>query len=388
MQIAYHKRIFGLDLMRAVAILFVVFSHALWIDPEAAGLGKEVLSLMGVLGVEIFFVLSGFLIGRILLKRYLNHYTLGKAMRYFWIRRWFRTLPNYYLILLVNCAITLYVGRDLPASLWKYFLFLQNAATRMDIFFVESWSLPIEEFTYILAPLLLMGISIRVKSLNRSKLFLWSALFMIFLGLLTKLGYHLWVSKPDMIFWNENLKVVTIYRLDAIFYGFLGAYLAYKLPKLWKQWQWVAALCGAFIILFLNFGIPYFGWFIEGATAFWNVLYLPINSAAILLFLPLLSSWQKAPRLLRVPVTYISVLSYAMYLLHYSVVLQLLKFYFPTDALSPIDKLVYLVAYLLLTCIASLLLYVFYERPMTNLRDSAMITSKYKPESITNSTFY
>ena len=65
MQINYSKRIFGLDIMRAVAILLVVFSHALWIVPEKTGIIPDLLSLSGVIGVEIFFVLSGFLIGRI-----------------------------------------------------------------------------------------------------------------------------------------------------------------------------------------------------------------------------------------------------------------------------------------------------------------------------------
>ena len=142
MQIDYAKRIFGLDLMRAVAILFVVFSHALWIVPELPGLPGELLRLMGVLGVEIFFVLSGFLIGRILLNQFSVAYNKAK-LQYFWVRRWFRTLPNYYLILLLNIAILFYIGRELPDSLWQYFFFLQNAFSAMDIFFTESWSLPI-----------------------------------------------------------------------------------------------------------------------------------------------------------------------------------------------------------------------------------------------------
>ena len=203
--------------MRAVAILFVVFSHALWISPELAGLSKEVLSLMGVLGVEIFFVLSGFLIGRILLKLILMHESLGKAIKYFWIRRWFRTLPNYYLVLLINCAIVLYVGRDLPQSLWKYFFFIQNATSGMDVFFTESWSLPIEEFTYLIAPLLLFVLIRQAKTKQRSKLFFMGTLCMIVLGLVTKIAYHFLVSEPNMNFWNEQLKTVTIYRLDAIF---------------------------------------------------------------------------------------------------------------------------------------------------------------------------
>lgn len=388
MQINYHKRIFGLDLMRAVAILFVVFSHALWIVPELAGLPKEVLSLMGVLGVEIFFVLSGFLIGSILLNILLKHQNLRKPIRYFWIRRWFRTLPNYYLILLVNICITLFIGRSLPDSLWQYFFFLQNATTAMDLFFVESWSLPIEEFTYLIAPLLLALFVIRSKSKNRSRLFLWSTILMLLLGIVAKLGYHYGLSTPNMIYWNENLKAVTLFRLDTIFYGFLGAYLAYKFNRFWEDFKWVMAIGGALALLLINLGVPYFGWFISEQPLFWNVLYLPLNSLAIFMFLPLLSGWKSAPKFILKPVTYISVLSYAMYLLHYSVVLQLLKYFIPTDELSLLDKGVYIVAYLLLTCFASLVLYLLYERPLMNLRDTPSITAKYKPKTVTNSSFY
>lgn len=121
--------------MRAIAILLVVFSHLLWIFPEATGMVQWVLSLGGVMGVEIFFVLSGFLIGRILYRIYISEDFRSGNMMYFFIRRWFRTLPNYYLILLVNIGIVLYLGRELPDTLWKYFFFWQNALAEMNIFY-------------------------------------------------------------------------------------------------------------------------------------------------------------------------------------------------------------------------------------------------------------
>ncbi len=126
--------------MRATAILFVVFSHVLWIFPEASGVFVDLLRLMGVMGVEIFFVLSGFLIGRILFRIFTKETFKPKDLNYFLIRRWFRTLPNYYLALLINIGIVYYFGREQADSLWRYFFFLQNAVDGMDIFFTESWS--------------------------------------------------------------------------------------------------------------------------------------------------------------------------------------------------------------------------------------------------------
>ena len=376
MQIDYSKRIFGLDLMRAVAILFVVFSHALWIMPELPGLPGELLRLMGVLGVEIFFVLSGFLIGRILLKIFKDGYSANQ-MKYFWVRRWFRTLPNYYLILLVNIGILFYVGRDLPDTLWQYFFFIQNAFGAMDIFFTESWSLPIEEYTYLLAPIIGWGFY-KLFKFSPAKSFLYTALLMIFFGFVSKLAYQLSYDGGDMNHWNRNLKAVMLYRLDTIFYGMLGAYIAQVASSFWKHNRYVLFLLGVFGMLLISFGIPKFGWFIESHPTVWNVIYLPFTSLTIALFLPFLSEWKSAPALLRVPFTWISLLSYTMYLLHYSVVLQLLKFWFPTEVLSPIDKVVYVVVYLLTTFVASYVLFRIYERPMMNLRDRPFVKRYFR----------
>lgn len=371
MQIDYTKRIFGLDLMRAVAILFVVFSHALWIVPELPGLPGELLRLMGVLGVEIFFVLSGFLIGRILLKQFSVTYDKAK-LQYFWVRRWFRTLPNYYLILLLNIAILFYIGRELPDSLWQYFFFLQNAFSAMDIFFTESWSLPVEEFTYLLAPLLGWGLWKALKT-QAHKAFLYAALAMIAFGLISKCYYQFQLAEPDMNYWNRELKAVMIYRLDAIFYGMLGAYLSKYFKDLWSSTRWVFFFLGLMGMLLISFGIPVFGWFINSHPLVWNVIYLPFCSLSIALFLPVLSHWQTAPRLVRATITRISLISYSMYLLHYSVVLQLLKYHLPTEQLSLIDKGVYVMVYILLTFVMSYLLYRIYERPMMNLRDHRLV---------------
>ena len=155
MNIDYSKRIFGLDILRALAIVCVLFAHLLWIFPEARGWTPTLMQLGGIMSVELFFVLSGFLIGGLLLRMYLNPDFHRNQLRYFVIRRWFRTLPNYYLVLLINIVLFLIFGDVLPKDLWKYFLFLQNATGSMGSFFSESWTLPIEEAAYILGPVIL-----------------------------------------------------------------------------------------------------------------------------------------------------------------------------------------------------------------------------------------
>jgi peptidoglycan/LPS O-acetylase OafA/YrhL len=96
--IATHaKRIFGLDLLRSIAIILVLLTHTVsFIDPQNHYYQVPVYT--GYFGVEFFFVLSGFLIGTILLKIQHQEAQIDfKSIKIFWIRRWFRTLPNYYL---------------------------------------------------------------------------------------------------------------------------------------------------------------------------------------------------------------------------------------------------------------------------------------------------
>ena len=62
--------IFGLDFMRTIAILMVLFGHCLLIYPPSQSLIAQVGLFCGFLGVEVFFVLSGFLVGRILYRLY------------------------------------------------------------------------------------------------------------------------------------------------------------------------------------------------------------------------------------------------------------------------------------------------------------------------------
>ncbi len=355
--------------MRAVAILMVVCSHILWITPNANGYLPDILSISGVLGVEIFFVLSGFLIGRILYKIYNTSDFKFNKVFYFWLRRWFRTLPNYYLALILNIGIAIYIGNQLPDHVWRYFFFLHNFSTEMPWLFAESWSLSIEEFAYILGPFLLyLTLFIKTK-ISKSKLFLIVTIFIIALFLISKLFYNYTETIRDMRHWNVNVKAIVIYRIDAIYYGVLAAYISIVKPNLWRLLRFPSFCIGILGLLCLNILIPRYQIFILDYPMFWNVWYFILKSIAICIMLPLLSSMKSAPRLILKPITYISILSYAMYLLHYSVVMQLMKYFMPTDDFAGLDIAVFISVYFLLTMLLSYLLYNIYEKPMTDLRD-------------------
>ena len=367
------KRVFGLDLMRAVAIMLVVFSHIYWIIPNSQGVIIDLMGIAGVLGVEVFFVLSGFLIGRIVYRLYVSEDFNFKSLSFFWVRRWFRTLPNYYLALLLNIVVILFIGSRLPEGLWKYFVFVQNFASEMPSFFMESWSLSIEEFAYIIGPLLLYATLFIKTNLSKSKQFFLVTLFVILVFILTKWIYALNDDMRSMTKWNSGLKAVLIYRIDAIYYGVLAAYISLIMPQLWKRVRRITFVFGCLLLLGLNIGIPMKFIFIESYPIFWNLFYLPLNSIAIMLMLPFCSQWKNAPQLISVPITFISLISYAIYVLHYSIILQLLKYKLPTENLPRFDIVVYIVVYICLTVLCSYVLYRCFEKPITDLRDSKRV---------------
>jgi len=108
------NRNLGLDLIRAVAISLVLFAHSI----QSVIFGISI----GVLGVEIFFVLSGYLIGQILIRDFSNNASIS-TLANFWLRRWFRTLPLYYAIILFKF---IFIDHSLGYKIFAFVFFLQN----------------------------------------------------------------------------------------------------------------------------------------------------------------------------------------------------------------------------------------------------------------------
>ena len=157
--------------------------------------------------------------------------------------------------------------------------------------------------------------------------------------------------------WTLNVKSIVIYRIDAIYYGVLAAISSIVKPKLWINIRYVACAFGVLTLIALNFLVPIKGWFITEYPAFWNVWYFVIKSLAIACTLPLLSQIKSAPKSIRIPITYISILSYAIYVFHYSIIMQLMKYFIPSEPMEGFDLVVYLLVYVLITFVVSYLVY-------------------------------
>ncbi|HLA55919.1 MAG TPA: acyltransferase [Flavobacterium sp.] len=365
-------RIFGLDLMRAAAIVMVVLSHCLWIFPAQSGIISQLASLLVFFGVEIFFVLSGFLIGRILYRLWMKDDFAVSSVMYFLKRRWFRTLPNYFLILVVNVAMAIWIGYPIENG-WKYLVFLQNFASPMPAFFPESWSLSVEEFAYVFLPVALLCFGLLLRQSVKKVFFPIVVFLLVLLSVCAKIIYHYNTENTTLGQWNVSLKAVVIYRFDSIFIGVLFAWISIVFADFWKKARLLFAIFGMFLLIFFTAGVGFLRLLIDSHPFFWNVMYLPMASVSIAFFLPILSGWKTAYSAIKKPVTFISLISYSIYLLHYSVILQTMKQIVTTQ--NPIYLLAFVVTYLSVTILLSWLLYRFYEKPMTDKRDKANPTA-------------
>lgn len=146
-------RIPSLDGIRACAVLMVIVFHELNGASVHGGLQTAIarLAYIGHTGVDLFFVLSGFLITGILLRSRGS----DKFLTNFYVRRFLRIFPLYYAFLIFDFA----VGHDSAGSRWPYWVYLQNVWSTFKIPVSgpgHFWSLAVEEHFYLIWPFLVM----------------------------------------------------------------------------------------------------------------------------------------------------------------------------------------------------------------------------------------
>ena len=137
------KRNQPLDILRGIAILLVLGYHFS---------GITVLKNFGWTGVDLFFVLSGFLISGLLFSEFKKHGRINVVR--FWIRRGFKIYPSFYLLMILTGVVCLVVRGSEPRELLYECLFIQNYMPRI---FPHTWSLAVEEHFYLVLPILLIS---------------------------------------------------------------------------------------------------------------------------------------------------------------------------------------------------------------------------------------
>lgn len=360
------KRFFGLDFLRALSIILLFFSHSSWIYNSTSILGK-LQDASGFLGVELFIVLSGFLIGGILYKQFLHDNYGFKDASLFVFRRLMRVLPSYYLVICILSIIYLLFGFSIT-EVWKYFLLIQNFASPIPSFFPESWSLPVKEMGYLLVVIFLV-LSSKFFSKNSKKyLFLSTILGFIMVTILAKLYYNFHSDNLQLTQWSFQIRSVVVYRIDSVLIGVLFGYFYHNNKEFIMSKRMLFLIIGISIFSLLAFCILVLKFKLTNDSWFWNIACLPSVSTAICMFIPVLINWNMASQRIQKVITFLCNISYSVYLLHYSLVLFLMKYFIDTSKFTLVQLNIFTLVYVIVTVGLSYLLYTYFEKPINEYR--------------------
>ncbi len=229
-------RFAGIDYLRGFAILSVVIFHYKYFP-------------YGYLGVDLFFVISGFLVGG-----QLYDFLVGYAplkMRYFFIRRFTKIFPSYFFYLLAAGLFSHWLYKDSHPEIvflwadWKsYFLFFSNYRPQGSYIFAHVWSLCVEEHFYILAPVMVLALyTAGLRSKHMTVLALG--------GLIVAINILRWWLATT----GHETLVTSHARIDSMLWGIL-AYAIVR-EEICPPWvcQWVGIFGVAFLLLLV--GIDY-----------------------------------------------------------------------------------------------------------------------------------
>ena len=307
------RRIVELDGMRAVAILAVMQLHLFVVLPVFTYFQIHLPTLANVLsmgwcGVDGFFVLSGFLIGGILIDRRRS----PNLLPVFFARRALRILPIYYVLLMIS-GFLLRGWPDFPhqVPLWAFFLFLCNFFTSFGWQapgpFGPLWSIAIEEQFYLAAPAL-------IRRITRRPALALLGLAIALPPLLRLMLASDWL--PTSIRWLD----FTPTRIDGLAFGVLGAWLVRDARLGAALTQARATHRVALVLLGAGaFGLSQFTRLDEGFTFQTTVGITFLNAwfLAILLYVVLHGTDSKLAALFRWrPLRSIGRVSYFLYLFH------------------------------------------------------------------------
>ncbi|MFK2904424.1 acyltransferase [Dyella ginsengisoli] len=304
------QRLPGLDTLRAAAIVWVMLFHS-WV---VGGLGPHFdwLSRYGWVGVDIFFVLSGFLIG----SQVLAPLARGERLDLidFYRRRAYRILPAFAVALALYVFVPALREFDGLAPWWQFATFTLNLLIdyRAQPAFSHAWSLCVEEHFYLLFPLLAMALA-RQRS---GKALAGVALLLVLGGiaLRTALWLHDTALDPPRNWYIEDLYFPTWARLDGLLAGVLLAALKAFRPMLWTRaqahatvtmWAGLAVIALAFVL------------FRDRVALLPNAIGWPLLSAGIGLLVLAAAGPVSALGRVRVPgAAWIAGISYSLYLSH------------------------------------------------------------------------
>lgn len=362
-------RVFGLDLLRATAIMMVVCAHGFVVLYPHLGRFLAIFGHGGFYGVELFFVLSGFLIGEILIRQgsALGH---APSVTTFYIRRWFRTLPLFLVFLGVNVWLEFQFRQHQVgfSEVVSHGLFLRNLTGFHMTFFGESWSLAIEEWFYLLFPAVLW---LGLKMSKRFD-FAFLAAALIFFTFST-IARMLSAGNPEST-WSEAQRMVVLRHFDGLMIGMFAAWLSIRFPAPWRRFRWLGVFAGAVLLITMYATL----WRIQNHqlsmgddSYFARTFRFTLVSLGFALLLPWASgSTLRKENFGSSTIRRIALWSYGLYLVHLPVFLIFTNWIFPNTKSLP--QALSSFALQVSSAIAlSALLYYFFESRCTRLRERA-----------------
>lgn len=226
-----YNKLAGLDFLRAIAITLVfmyhysLFEHPEWIEPYVS---------FGWTGVDLFFVLSGYLIAGQLFAK-INQ---GKSIsiKEFYFKRFFRIVPAYAFLLVLYFLVPAFREWGILPPLWKFLTFTQNIGLNRQLTgtFSHAWSLCIEEQFYLLLPVII-AITIYFKAGKKAFLLLpilFVAGFILRLLIWNKVVLPLEGTDNFFNTWMMWMYYPTFTRLDGLLVGVSAAAIFVFLPNI------------------------------------------------------------------------------------------------------------------------------------------------------------
>ena len=214
-----------LDVLRCVAVVLVMIHHA--------GI-SSFFTRVGWIGVDLFFVLSGFLISGLLFGEYQRRGSIN--FKRFFIRRGLKIYPAFYTFLILT-AVVPYAARRVQTLDPSHFPLSTPARYLHEIFFVQnyyqgvwdhSWSLAVEEHFYIFLPVLLLVLA-RFASNREDPFRILPAAWLVIatLGVIFR-GFSVYTGTPNF----HMAYTASHARMDSLFFGVLLGYLHHFRPAL------------------------------------------------------------------------------------------------------------------------------------------------------------
>jgi peptidoglycan/LPS O-acetylase OafA/YrhL len=379
------------DGLRAISILLVVAFHVVWLRGEYVGpaawtaiIADPVLSIVlrGDLGVDVFFVISGFLISHILIVEHKMSGTLG--LRAFYLRRAIRLLPAYFFVLAIVWVLRMQEGW-VCETIWANILYVNNFISAERQCMPWAWSLAVEEQFYTVFPLVLLALY-RLPRFRLSVLFLLMIAGVVVRGAVNlATNQHLpivaepWIDEASYIE-SFNVYGKTYMRFGAILCGVIAAYLYHynsavpylERSRLRASVGLLLAISCLVVVVVPPVRTPSSGW-----VPLAELVYLTLDRyafSAAIAYLLLLGLCSTGPgRVLGAvlsarPWYPVAQLSYSTYLVHLIAITACYRYLLnPTD-LSYLAMLWALLVCVAVSLLASLVVYLAIERPFMGLR--------------------